>query len=559
MTKRVLSFLMALMLLCGISSIAAAEEPVTMSIATVRRTTDITESYNQKNWSKDIEEACNVKINWLELTEGQTDEPLTAILASNSLPDIFWAGSIMSDSLVSLNTKLWHVITEDEIKTYLPNLYNFYENYFPTWRENQTYPDGNIYSLPSGALHSRMHTTQGIQYINTKWLERVGKKMPTTMEEFHDVLVAFRDMDANGNGDPNDESPFDFCDKIYSSWLMNCAVSWGLPIYPNGKVYYGWDKEGNVIGAVNTPAYREFIEYYHQLGQEGLINLEGFAQTLDQFNANLNADKVGVFWAWGPCNHITDKELFLQFEAFVPPAAEGHETVFYTKDMNFMNAYRNGFMISKDCKNIEKAYEIWEYASDPIKALEINNGSRRGLLWEFVDENNEYLPADATIEEIAAHGFKYLNRQFDTECPEGCTHEQDAALTAAGYEWCIGKTFTGGNTLGLVNIAPLMIERENYRTTDLSVWGVQRYVSLNKYDPTFCPFSMNSSIIPAEAQEEFDFSTDGLYNIINGFFADAVMKKGVTDESWNSYLADLENYGYNYYVDFYNKLAHNEL
>ena len=307
MTKRILSFLMALMLLCGIASIAAAEEPVTLTIATTRRTTDITESYNQKNWAQEIEKACNVKINWIELTEGQIEEPLTALLAASPLPDIFWSGKAMSDSIVSLNTKLWHVITEDEIKTYMPNLYNFYENYFPTWRENQTYPDGNIYSLPAGALHSRMHTTYGIQYINTKWLERVGKEMPTTMEEFHDVLVAFRDMDANGNGDATDEIPFDFCDKVYTSWLMNAAVAWGLPIYPNGKVYYSWDKDGNVIGAVNTPAYREFIEYYHQLGQEGLINLEGFAQTQDQFNANLNADKVGVFWAWGPCNHITDK------------------------------------------------------------------------------------------------------------------------------------------------------------------------------------------------------------------------------------------------------------
>ena len=44
MTKRILSFLMALMLLCGIASIAAAEEPVTLTIATTRRTTDITES-----------------------------------------------------------------------------------------------------------------------------------------------------------------------------------------------------------------------------------------------------------------------------------------------------------------------------------------------------------------------------------------------------------------------------------------------------------------------------------------------------------------------------------
>ena len=39
MTKRILSFLMALMLLCGIASIAAAEEPATLTIATTRRTT----------------------------------------------------------------------------------------------------------------------------------------------------------------------------------------------------------------------------------------------------------------------------------------------------------------------------------------------------------------------------------------------------------------------------------------------------------------------------------------------------------------------------------------
>ena len=131
-------------------------------------------------------------------------------------------------------------------------------------------------------------------------------------------------------------------------------------------------------------------------------------------------------------------------------------------------------------------------------------------------------------------------------------------LTAMGYDWLIGKTYTGSNTTGLVNIAPLMLESENYRTDDLTVWGVQRYVSLDKYDPYLCPFYMNSNIIPADAQEEFDFTTDGLFNVIKGFFAESVMR-GVTDESWNAYLADLETYGYDYYLDFYNKLAHNEL
>ena len=555
MTRRFLSLLLSLVLLCGACGAAAfaEEEPVELSIVTVRRTTDITESYSQKVWVQEMEEALNVKINWIELTEGQLDEPLTALLASQDLPDIFWAGSCMSDAIVSQNASLWHVMTMEEITTYMPNLYNFLETYWGDgWVENQTYPDGNIYSMPGGKMHSRMHVTQGIQYINTKWLDNLGLEMPTTMEEFYEVLCAFRDEDANGNGDPNDEIPFDFADSFYSSWLMNVAVSWGLPMYPSGGVYYDWDEEGNVIGAVNTEAFRECIEYCYKLGQEGLINLEGFAQTLDQFNANLNADKVGVFWAWGPCNHIEDSELFLQFEPLVPLPAEGYETEMYTGNLDFANAYRNNFIITKNCENIEKAYELWEYASDPIRALEICNGSHRGVMWDFVDENNEYLPADATLEEIAANGFKYLPYVFETE------EEENAALTAAGYDWLIGKTYTGSNTTGLVNIAPLMLESENYRTDDLTVWGAQRYASLDQYDEYLCPYYMNASVVSAEAQEELDFMTDGLDKIIKGFFAESVMN-GITDESWNAYLNDLETYGYDYYIDFYNRKAHNEL
>ena len=32
--------------------------------------------------------------------------------------------------------------------------------------------------------------------------------MPTTTDELRTVLEAFRDQDANGNGDPNDEIPY---------------------------------------------------------------------------------------------------------------------------------------------------------------------------------------------------------------------------------------------------------------------------------------------------------------------------------------------------------------
>ena len=330
-------------------------------------------------------------------------------------------------------------------------------------------------------------------------------------------------------------------------------------MYNGGNVFYDFDDAGNVVGAVNTDAYRSFLEFFYELGQEKLINLEGFSQSYDQFTANCNADRVGFFWGWGPCNYITDSDLFLQFEAMVPPTVEGYPVKMYTANLDFANAFRNDFVITRACKNWEKALEVWNYASEPTTALEICNGERF-LFWDYVDADGNFLGEDATEEDIKACGYRYLVKSYDTSTPEALA-AYNQLLTDWNYDWLVGKTFTGSNTTGLVDGAPLMLEAENYETDDLTVWGVQRYVGITDVlEPAnvFCPYYMNKNIVPAEAQEEFDFMTDGLYEVIRGFCATSVMN-GVTDESWSSYLNDLTTYNYDFYVDFYNRLFHNEL
>ena len=73
-------------------------------------------------------------------------------------------------------------------------------------KEYITTPDGNIYSLPNidGSLHVQYNMKL---WINTQWLDNLGLDMPTTTEEFYEVMKAFKEKDANGNGDPNDEIP----------------------------------------------------------------------------------------------------------------------------------------------------------------------------------------------------------------------------------------------------------------------------------------------------------------------------------------------------------------
>ena len=113
--KRLVSLLLALMMCLCTANLAIAESaPTELTIAVVRRTTDITESFNEKMWVKDAEEALNVKLNFVELIEGAVDEPLAALLAGD-LPDVFFMGMQFAVSLITMNSGLFRPITDEEI------------------------------------------------------------------------------------------------------------------------------------------------------------------------------------------------------------------------------------------------------------------------------------------------------------------------------------------------------------------------------------------------------------------------------------------------------------
>ena len=63
---------------------------------------------------------------------------------------------------------------------------------------------------------------------------------------------------------------------------------------------------------------------------------------------------------------------------------------------------------------------------------------------------------------------------------------------------------------------------------------------------------MSQSIIPADANEEFSFTTDGLSEYIDTFACDSILN-GITDEGWNAYVSGLSQYGYEYYLEFQQK------
>jgi putative aldouronate transport system substrate-binding protein len=125
-------------------------------------------------------------------------------------------------------------------------------------------------------------------------MDALGLTMPTTTDEFVDVLRAFRDGDPNGNGQ-NDEIPMvvEYGGGDHSLRLENMASFWG--VYSNMGYAYMSVEDGKASMYIKSDAYREILEYMKLLWEEKLIDNAIFTQTGDVALSKFNSEISGCF------------------------------------------------------------------------------------------------------------------------------------------------------------------------------------------------------------------------------------------------------------------------
>ena len=147
----------------------------------------------------------------------------------------------------------------------MPNLTALLDGH-PEWKAACTLPDGAIVTLPAiDPLQAN-----NFMWINTTWLKNVKRDQPTNVAEFTDVLRAFRDQDANGNGDIKDEIPLTFS----SLWSLRFLLhAYGIVMNDYQLVT---DEQGRVSTPLTTPRMFEAMQWLHQLYAENLLDPAGF-------------------------------------------------------------------------------------------------------------------------------------------------------------------------------------------------------------------------------------------------------------------------------------------
>lgn len=280
----------SLMAACGNeSSESKAADDGAYKIATVRWS-DWGDDF-LKGFVEESEKEAGIDIKWDVYQNSEWGDKKALLMAGGDLPDAFLGSIALSDSDLAQNASMF-IPLEDLIDENMPNLKAAFEA-DPTLRAIATSPDGHIYSLPKKLP---MRPVAGNSFfINQKWLDNLGLEMPDTYEDFYAVLKAFKEKDANGNGDPNDEIP-------YGGGAFEYLLPFGLPKGSSPQVSMTV-KDGKPIYMPTTEEYKEGIDWMHKSYQEGLIDQELFTQDESMAEAKRigeDGSLVGVGTGWTP-------------------------------------------------------------------------------------------------------------------------------------------------------------------------------------------------------------------------------------------------------------------
>jgi putative aldouronate transport system substrate-binding protein len=276
----------------GVLPIWTGSEPAVIRVLTPENAKVIWEDNEYTKW---IEESCNVKLEFTFLPTTDTAAKFAAMVAADELKDF----DVINYQLSLTNAKMYAdqgairdvsdffaeglAVNCDAAVAKHPEQYLI---------SSITTAEGQIFGVPKIQI-APQNETKYKMWINKGWLDNLGLDFPTTTEEFYDMLVAFKEEDANGNGDPDDEIPF-----ITSTGFGGTATKF----LTNSFVFEGdgdmflLDADGNVTVSYIQDGWFEACDYLKQLCDEGLLSPDSFTYNNDALKAVACAEEdiVGV-------------------------------------------------------------------------------------------------------------------------------------------------------------------------------------------------------------------------------------------------------------------------
>ena len=442
--KKLVSIFLALLMLLSLASVSTAEDQTEFIV--LSGISALSTGYDNNPVLLDMQEKAGIKITWDTWSDSLGEVVGTRIsgnAASKTPIDAFQACGFSNYDLMRYGQAGTFIdLTPYITPETMPNLSAILEKH-PEIRAAITM-DGKIYGLPAGEQMTTLGIGREKSYsifcvpefsmINKAWLDDLGLAMPTTLDELHDVLVAFKENDMSAKYYGNEAGSTIPMSTGFDQWC------WGQNIFYAGFGFTNFymdnpltqdltvNKEGKVNFICDDDNYRAAVTYFHNWYADGLMDLEMFSQDTNQLIAKCSGGRVGVT-TWWEIPEITGKyaEDYVYLPVLKGPDGTCNVTLRTGGQVN-----AGQLSITRECKDPAKLltfYDQW-YQGENVMQLQYGpidvffTGKTENGLWKSItdDEAREKFSKSAgelkSASEVAGPKLilaEYYNEVFEME------------------------------------------------------------------------------------------------------------------------------------------------
>ncbi len=270
-------------------------EPITLRVMQGIRDSDSLTAPADMPAIKRLEEQTGIHLEWEVVKGNDWSTKLNLMFASGDYPDLILTPQTEVDQEeYGVSQGLLIPLNDDLTSKYMPTYTErrAAEDIDPC--EGLTASDGNKYAV--GYMVGQYINTNAHFFINQDWLERLNLAAPNNVEELTEVLRAFKEQDANGNGNPSDEVPLQMSLENGYYGVRYALPMFGIPAGPLKWIYLDNDKKVQFVAT--QQGFRECMEWLHTCYKEGLTDPEMISQDANTFESKLAQGNARFFTAW---------------------------------------------------------------------------------------------------------------------------------------------------------------------------------------------------------------------------------------------------------------------
>lgn len=330
------------------------------------------DDWNEVVFFQKMEELTNISFEFDVLPDEAFEQRKGLAFASGDLPDLFFKAQLTDNEVAKYGKQGLLVRLNDLLDKYAVN-FNQRAAQNPTIKTFSEDEAGNIYTLP----YYYGRDVYPANHINTKWLENVGKKMPTNPDELYDVLKAFKEQDPNRNGEADEIPMTAFCVTNDMTRLTDLMQNFGIMFGGISGLFFVDNDE--VKCTVILPEYKNTLIYFRKLFAEKLLDNDVFTQDMNQVKAKGEKYRLGVMNAWSG-DELVGYDYNLEYSV-IPPFVVNGQTYWH----GFPGLQTGVFAITSANKYPEATIRWVDYLFTEEGAV-LSHEGEEGVDWKWNDD-----------------------------------------------------------------------------------------------------------------------------------------------------------------------------